>query len=292
MNIADKFNIPLKPLAPKLLESKTFDGGNRVVQVYLKGLEPKKRNRILNYGIGVEIEVEMCPGHKINGWEVAIDGSLRNAGHEYKTIYGTRVHGAWNSLQKLEAVFKNDRAADNKLHDFTERCSVHVHIDCRTLTIEQLNSFILLYILAENPFFNYAGPRRQHNIFCVPILQSIIGKPDVTFKTLIHDPTKYSALNIKALQNFGTLEFRHMEGTDNAERIFTWIMLISALMYYAETVSNDEIKEDICKLKCESQYDLFIQKVFGKLSAYIMIDQGILDGAVSDAKLCFHKGSL
>lgn len=289
MKVYERFGIPLNPLVPKTLDFKFINNKQRLLPTF----DPKKLARILNYGVGVEIEIENCNGVGCRGWRTEADGSLRNNGVEYKTPYGTRVLGAYTALTQIQAMFAGERFENPGSNVFTERCSVHVHIDVRNLSLEQLNSVLLLYILVENAFFSYAGNERKHNIFCVPLTQSIVGFQELSFQQVIQrDAEKYAACNLKALKLFGTIEFRHMEGNDDADRIFTWIILISCLLYYAETVSNDEIMQEIVTLKYESQYDKFLAKIFGAYSQYLRIDRNVLDEAVSDAKLFFTKGGI
>lgn len=289
MKVHEKFGTNLNPLYPKLLDFRDIIKKQRLLSVF----DIRKLSRIMNYGVGVEIEIEGCNAIPCRGWKTEADGSLRNNGVEYKTPYGMRVGGAYPALTAIQAMFSGERFEYQQRNQFTERCSVHVHIDVRNISLEQLNSVILLYILVENAFFTYAGNDRKHNIFCVPMAQSVVGGQQLSFNNLInHEAEKYAACNLKALRTFGTLEFRHMEGNDDAERIFTWIILISCLLYYAETVSNDEIMQEIVTLKYESHYDRFIAKIFGPYSQYLKIDRNVLDEAVSDAKLFFTKGGL
>jgi len=134
MKIFEKVGVPLNALSPRLIESKNFKGGSLLASKFLQSIPPKMRNHILNYAVGIEIEVENAGAQAIRGWRVERDGSLRNDGIEYKTNYGTRIYQTWESLSKLQTTFAAARAIDNSFYLFSERCSVHVHLDVRNLT--------------------------------------------------------------------------------------------------------------------------------------------------------------
>lgn len=294
MKVHENFGLNLTPLGPRLLETKQFNKCDTGSSDFLNSCSPRKRNRILNYGVGIEIEVENYRIAKQLApiWIPKEDGSLRNGGRELVTEYGTRVFQAHEALQNVQENFALERKAAATYNEFNERCSVHIHIDVRNLSMQQLNSVLLTYMLFEHPLFRFAGEDRYDNIFCVPLAQSVAGQKGVSFANLLQSAEKYSALNFKTLREFGTLEFRHMEGNDNADRIFRWILCIASLVFFAENTTNEEIVDRIVKLKYESQYEKFIEDVFGILSHRLIIDTNELDNAISDAKLFIHKGPL
>lgn len=278
--VYETFGMKLTPLNPVKKDTANFKSGYVPLDRFLNGCTPRERNKILNYGVGVEIEVENSQPTNIEGWLVEADGSLRNNGREFKTKYGLRVYELLPLLIDLSGVFSRNK------FQFSERCSVHIHLDVRTLRIADLNSLVVLYTLVEQSLFKLASPARYNNIFCIPHQQSIKGsKTWVSFQDFIKNSEKYSALNFAALKNFGTVEFRQMRGTSNPEDIFRWVLMLAALLCAAETRTLDDLKEDLSVLQTESQYEAYIKSIFGTLSTYLEIDRDHMNESISDAKL-------
>jgi len=111
--------------------------------------------------LGIEVEVEnvrhregRCPY-----WSATDDGSLRNRGVEFITppIRAWRVEHALNKL------FLNEL---NPGIDFSERTSIHVHMNVRTLTIKQLEALVLTYIVFESYFLFHWERTIQQHLLC------------------------------------------------------------------------------------------------------------------------------
>lgn len=182
---------------------------------------------------GVEYEIEDIK--KIN-YEVleqeniikTEDGSLRNNGVEFIT--------APQSFFKTLHQFK-------KLHDaltlgpnaYSERTSIHVHVNVSGLNTKQFARLIKLYLLLEPSFFYLAGEKRKNNIHCVPLSFTII--PSNLTKSMqnwLTGWTKYAALNVgEPIRKLGTIEFRHMYGTGDYEVFKTWLKHIRDLYIFA-----------------------------------------------------------
>lgn len=96
--------------------------------------------------VGIEIEVENITQQVIPlaYWDAKSDGSLRNNGIELVSVplQIKQVQLA------LEHVF--DVLNQNNKPDFSNRTSIHIHVNCRDLTQDQLYNFILLYAIFEN----------------------------------------------------------------------------------------------------------------------------------------------
>lgn len=215
-----------------------------------------------NTYIGVEVEVENVKIFKQTSpyWRMIEDGSLRNSGREFITP----PIRAWRVERALMQLFNVDLNHDI---DFSERTSIHIHMNIRTLTVPQLESLIITYILFEKVLFNFIGNNRYNNIFCVPIVETDIGEnllnmitnknPEVSWQ-------KYTALNLLPIMDKGTIEFRHMSGTKDIERLITWINLLLSLKKFALQKSPEYIWKRINTLNTTSEYRLFAEEVFGE----------------------------
>ena len=182
-----------------------------------------------NTYIGIEVETENVTywddGYSPY-WKITEDGSLRNNGREFISvpIKAFRVENALTSLFEKQL---------NKDIDFSERTSIHIHMNVRTMTVEQLKTMILLYLVFEKAMFRYVNPDRYDNIFCVPLNETNFGGNlrGLFEEDYIHDMSwlKYTAMNLCPIFEKGTVEFRHLHGTKDIKEIVNWINLILCL---------------------------------------------------------------
>jgi hypothetical protein len=216
-----------------------------------------------NTYLGIEVEVENVQTYRRASpyWTVKEDGSLRNHGREFVTP----PIRAWRVEHALYKLFNNELNSDI---DFSERTSIHVHMNIRTLTIKQLEALVLTYIVFEKVLFNYVGEDRYNNIFCVPIVETDIG---YSFRDLISQSNpntawqKYTALNLLPIMQLGTIEFRHLGGTSDIETLMTWINMLLSLKKFALQKDPEYIWNRIQTLNTTSEYRIFGEEVFGNL---------------------------
>lgn len=216
-----------------------------------------------NTYVGIEVEVENARRFDAISpfWTITEDGSLRNSGREFISL-PIKAHRVEHALNVL---FNNSINADI---EFTERTSIHIHMNIRTLTVAQLEALVMTYMVFEKAMFTYAGETRYNNIFCVPLVETNIGK---NLSALIEGKhphiswQKYTALNLLPIMDKGTIEFRHLGGTGDINRIVTWINLILSLKKFALQKTPKYIWERIESLNTTSEYKMFGDEVFGDL---------------------------
>mgnify|MGYP000032355354 CR=1 FL=1 len=193
--------------------------------------------------IGLEVEVEGWNGganipnpYFQSLWEITYDDSLKDNGIELrsKPMQGRVIDHALDILETtLEA---------NKQAYFNHRCSTHVHINVTNLSMHQLINLYALYIKLEPYFLAFAEPIRRHGVFCIPVSDTLINKADFVSYAPHTDPYKYLALAFNHLRDFGTLELRLLEGTNDMVKLRRWIMMLQKLFLY---VNNNDVY-DIC----------------------------------------------
>lgn len=256
-----------------------------------------KNLRYINTGVGLEVEVERAynTDEVINnsggGWYIKEDPSLRNDGAEFITKMGCRLQDIPKLVNNLYDSISSIRKENKDVYDFNERTSIHVHIDIRSFGLEELKSLLILYTLYEDSFFKFAGENRKYNVFCVPL--RYIAICDLTdnvnsFLILVKKWKKYCAFNLTRLPDLGTVEFRHMEGNDNADRIITWVHIICKLVDYVKTADPRAIIYKVTELKTVSNYYELTDRIFGEYAKYLEIIPNEFDMAVSDSKAFFH----
>ena len=245
----------------------------------------------LLYGVELEIESVGDPEQwKVPGIVYERDGSLRNNGMEFITSPMTYS----NLKYCLETFFtKNPITPAN----YSERTSIHVHTNCLNLTWEQVKALCLVYQVLEKLLFVWVGGDRDKNIFCVPWHQT-----NLTYKALKddHDVTKfrnwqkYTALNLLPLYTQGTVEWRHMYGHCDVQKILLWCQIINHIYAYVSVTSLEDVKKHIMTLNVSSEYNTLLTAIFKDLAPHFLalpnyemeLEAGILNtkyGMLEDA---------
>jgi len=252
--------------------------------------------------IGVEIELEgishYSPGSALPNifynWRAVEDGSLRN-GTEFIFKEPFKAKNITASLEIMNQFLAAYRAVTGTGVIVNERCSVHVHLDVRELDGQELNNLILVYLLFEKVLFEYISPTRSKNNYCRPLADSsfkatlhnllTIKSDNLTYdliRIISRDCDKYSALNVLPVQNFGSVEFRHMPGTDDTTKIFDWINVILALKVAARSFSVQELLAVFKEKDCLSLLMMVFQGT--KLPSKVLLSdyETLLSRGVSD----------
>lgn len=257
-----------------------------------------------NLLLGCELEIERCPYNggtyeeilKGLGWNITTDNSLRGdniqragtageiAGHAYEFVsepmqQSTLLHSLREFFRKTEFSARN----------YTDRTSVHIHVNCLDLTYDQLSSVALLYTVVEEVLFKFVGNNRENNIYCIPwymcrLNYDIVAKMEANSIDTIRRWQKYTALNLLPIHSQGTVEFRHMHGTADIDKLTTWINLIGSIFAYATATELTALINEIKELNSTSEYDVFFHKVLGGYLEYNDDYRASLEAGVIVAK--------
>lgn len=243
--------------------------------------------------IGIEVEVENLPDHRHaiqHSWRVERDGSLRNSGLEFisKPLKPEQVETA------IEHLFNENLP---KYAHFSPRTSVHVHMNCRDLTLMQIYNVVLLYQCFEDLFYDFAGSERKKSIFCVPLGNT--NYYTVLRKSFVRGDmvgwSKYTGLNLAPLREYGTIEFRHLRGTSDKATIYQWLHLLYNLYNFATAHTTDELEELILAYSNNRNFHEFGELVFNKHFAALSANSNYNKKMVEDlaiSKLFMSKLSL
>ncbi len=244
-------------------------------------------NGVLTIPCGIEVECEGVKDQDVVSemfWLGKEDDSLRVNGYEYITKLGMRIGHCGDALTQLMSI-----AQENEWK-VSDRTSIHVHLNVLNMTMAQLNGLVILYTVFEQSLFNYASVHRAHNIFCVPFESHLFARNYNDMPHVVAEATKYSSLNLKAIREHGTVEFRHMETLYEVAPVWNWVMLLGLLHRYATITPLGQIKEQVSRLKIMSEYDAFLKRIFYGYSRFLKYNPIDLDSAVSDSKLLFFEG--
>ena len=231
---------------------------------------------VSNSLVGIEIELEEIGRNPptIEGWEAVAEGSLRRRGLEYRLrepLFGRDLITALENMEQRVANYIDFTGVSNILDENT---SVHVHIDCRDLDTVQLANFVLLSILFEQILFEFAAPERENNIFSLSLARAereIKSAADV-IQSLLDDPeqlhrhtgrsSKYASINLAALAEFGSIEFRAHRGEYRATPLLQWVNVLLSLKNAA--VKGTVTPENYSELIHTQSPATFIRNIFGE----------------------------
>lgn len=239
------------------------------------GIEVEVEQILTNNPVGAEFIYASDNTTKIDHfllWNNKEDGSLRNNGREFVSypVAGENIEFALHTLNKFLHYNVNAKG-----HEFSDRTSVHVHVDFREVKFDDVANLLLTYIAVEPVLYNFCGGRRHKNIFCVPVNQTAQyrgirrfwqNRNYETLSFLIREWRKYLGLNLLPLGNsshFGTIEFRHMVGTIDVERLCQWINMLLRLKKYALNTNFEANYAEVVNLNTTSEYANYVSKVLG-----------------------------
>jgi hypothetical protein len=186
---------------------------------------------------GLECEIESVKGgpNDLGNFKVVPDGSLRNHGAEYVTAFPQARKRLIDDFTTLHKSLKLGE------EPFSERTSTHVHINVSSMQVEHARQMVLLYALFEEFFFCMVKPNRRDNIHCVPLTETPLpGHYHKQFTNMVPSWSKYTALNLGRVRDLGTMEFRHMHGTNDVELMNIWLNVLENLWTVAQRVTIDE----------------------------------------------------
>ena len=211
----------------------------------------------------------------ISKWVKHNDDSLKLQGIEY-TLLTWHDHAQEN----LQVLFNNLRPT------ISTRCSVHVHINALDMTIENVKTFLLYYMIFEKALYNYSG-KRWKNIFCVPLNTWYFNLRHISHFSKVGDWSKYAGLNLGALYQHGTLEFRQMTGNTNPLYITTWVNMIVSLKKFVMETTYEQAVSDILTMNSTSAYWDLVSNVFKTNAAALMYNnfQSDIESCITHAKL-------
>lgn len=195
-------------------------------------------------------------------WDLHRDDSLRNNGIEFvsKAVYGKDLT---TSLDTLKAYIDYLYSRYGRKPYVSKRCGLHIHVDVRDLSKEELSCFLCLYALYEKLIFAVFGKGRENNNYCLPLYQSITffkviktildEKQDTTVKKIFdaafRTENRYSAVNLHSIVKYGSIEFRHSSSTLDINYITDWINVLLSLKKFSLDKNPIQLLEFITQIE-------------------------------------------
>lgn len=181
--------------------------------------------------IGIEIEMEgENLKHPIRQyWKGIGDGSLRGASIEY--VLKTPVRREL-TLQRLKYL-KKELEEHNSILQPSDRCGVHIHVNCQQLTVNQVINFAIVYLILEDLLVDMCGEQRVGNLFCLrasdadKIITALrICKQENDLNHIQSSRYRYASINLAAISKFGSVEFRAFQTPKDLLKIQKWIEIL------------------------------------------------------------------
>lgn len=208
-----------------------FKGGNRVDG---------------DFGVEIELEgdilgTEAMLNYNNREWVVTQDGSLRGGAE-----FVSRGPVKYNSLDKHLKSLYNTLKELRVRYNISDRTGTHLHINVLDLTPQQIINFLASYYVVEEALVDLCGPNRVGNHFCLRavdaefvLLQLINSIEENYIGAVFTDDIRYSALNMKALQRHGSLEFRAIQSSEKfTDSVLPVADVLYALRENAKLIKN------------------------------------------------------
>jgi hypothetical protein len=236
----------------------------RVIDEY--GLSPEVTGEV-----GIEVEVEGAGVHNMaaKGWNTVGDGSLRGESAEFVLRRPIARKNTREYLYRLHKALNDSKAISQ-----SDRTGVHVHINCQQLNFEETLKFILLFLILEPLLVNYCGEDREGNLFCLrskdaEAMMNVLHQAAVngSFRTMQRREWRYAALNITALQKYGSVEFRSLGTPQDVREIEDWVFILLAVFDAAKTFDKPTDMITDVSVMGASQ---FISRVLGDMAPTLL----------------------
>ena len=182
--------------------------------------------------VGVEAELEHARHVEyVPLWNQVEEGSLHSGGTEFVFCQPLLGEDIIEALRCLEEAYTYEPPY------LSGDASLHVHIDVRMLTIDQLFKFLCLAYMFEPLMMDTYCPTRTGNIFCQQLHdnQGLLAQTARAMRYIGHsDPSlpmesKYGNINLLSLQTFGSVEFRGHGPEYKAEPILEWVNVLMCI---------------------------------------------------------------
>lgn len=248
------------------------------IRTYAKGTQ---FNSSALVGIEVELEKYTSTPPELKYWRAEHDGSLREGGIEFvlrQPLTGIDLELA---VQEL-----NDHVlcAD---YEVNRRCSTHVHIDARDISVQHLRAMVFVYMMVERLIYDMVNPDREDSFYCRPLYDSLLHRKQIAHAldcVVFDDCPRYSGLNLRSLAVYGSLEFRMKEGLSKDHDLIKWVKALMYLKSGTKQYADMELS-DILKMYSTNTAESIIRAVFGDLS-----DELIAKGNYNDTlKPCMRS---
>lgn len=216
--------------------------------------------------VGIEIEMINNRTSPINNyiprnWRRVHDGSLNENGVEFISPPFSGDEDLVKQLSAIECGFEKSCSYVD------ESCGLHVHVDTRDFTHEQLFNLYHVCHSIEDWVYSIVIPSRKQSKFSEPLdfniestLQDTIYGSYLLDKSVIkrdkYQCPRYKWANFHSVFYRGTIEFRCHHAVTSAEKIYNWAYFCQALVDYSK--NHEPVSDGLKILNAMSAKHVFI----------------------------------
>lgn len=203
----------------------------------------------IDIALKVEFPEQGCTNPQYNHrtlrtWKIVTDASVQRGGE----LVSPPLPATQKSFRQIEIVTKVLRDMGSTVDS---RCGLHVHQDANDLSVRQVGHVVGMYSSFQT-LINYGlSPSRRRtsgftkieNYKDIPMVSrnakywnkskdNHLATLEIQHlkSKLKRNNDRYKAVNLQSLGRYGTIEFRQHQGTLNAKKIQTWILVTQALI--------------------------------------------------------------
>lgn len=187
---------------------------------------------------GVPFEGYMGYTHTTTpGWKLVWDGSV-SGGYE---VVSPILSGS-EGMEQVKKVADALNAAGARI---TTKCGIHVHIDSRGMTVDEVKSIVRRYARFEGQIDSFMAPSRRNSVNILlktitgRVASDIVNASASTLRNLAsYMGSRYHKVNLQAILRHGTIEFRHHQGSVDSEKILNWIEFLQYFVAASRRIAN------------------------------------------------------
>jgi hypothetical protein len=211
---------------------------------------------------GVQVSQAYRTHDTTPGWKIVHDGSLgsRHAGMIGREVVSPILRGE-DGLRQVAAVARALDAAGCKVD---RTCGLHVHVGAQNATPAQIKNVVKMFAKYEHHFDALCPESRRNNNFCrsnrdfaggigsyesqvATIFEKLDGTRSVRGIASVinggygghhYSRERYFKLNLQSMASHGTIEFRQQAGTINAQKMTSWIKLVTGFVAAGFTLKS------------------------------------------------------
>lgn len=210
------------------------------------------------FTFGVELELMMPVGFSREtlalrlqqdaGIVCRAEGYNHNTGPSWKLVQDGSLGDYTRGAELVSPVLRGDDGLDQLRRaclvlkavgcKVTQKCGLHVHVGARSWGVQAFRNLSSFYYRAQVQIDRFMAPSRRAraNMFCNPVeyrAQLAAAAQDVAAvaracgqspgSDTVRGSGRYRKLNLQSYWQHGTVEFRHHQGTVEAEKALAWV---------------------------------------------------------------------
>ena len=141
----------------------------------------------------------------------------------------------------------------------SDSCGLHVHVDVRDFTGEEKLELVKRLKSEKEIFFSKVDKKRHNNLYCSKDIPAPYRNDDwYSYKTRV-STDRFCWVNLNAIRDHGSVEFRLHEATENVGKVCAWVRFLTEFVESVKTgCSVSECPACVDKQFINSQVDMLV----------------------------------